>query len=366
MQKNLKLFKDTWSVLWKNYKKLIISYTLNCLFSAVFPLISIYASARMIDGIVNKMPVQFVGKWAVIALLSVFFIQIILALTNKIQNTYKDKKYEIFFHILSKKFNELDYKQSQDTDIIGQKSNIEQNINIGEFGIIRVLYAYDMILESLLAMIGSLVLSYQFLATKWIAPESFSFLNSVWINVLLIVVVVFLSWISQKFNAKQFEIWNKIAEQGKFGNRVFSFYCWEMKDKSRMLDTRMYRQYNLANKMLNECGIFNPGGFFDRIMSTEGVTYKILSEFFSKLQVLLIYLVVVSKSLLGAISIGMLSQYLGSLINFTSNLSKFLEGVTMYKTNTPYAELMMDYLHKQSEFYNGSLTTEKPANKSQA
>lgn len=101
MQKNLKLFKDTWSVLWKNYKKLIINYTLNCLFSAVFPLISIYASARMIDGIVNKMPVRFVGKWAVIALLSVFFIQIIIALTNKIQNTYNDKKYEIFFHILS-------------------------------------------------------------------------------------------------------------------------------------------------------------------------------------------------------------------------------------------------------------------------
>lgn len=363
MQKNLKLFKDTWSVLWKNYKKLILSYTLNCLFSAIFPLISIYASARMIDGIVNKMPVRFVGKWAVIALLSVFFIQIILALTNKIQNTYKDKKYEIFFHILSKKFNELDYKQSQDTDIIGEKSNIEQNINIGEFGIIRVLYAYDMILESLLAMIGSLVLSYQFLITSWNAPESFSFLNSVWINVLLIVVVVFLSWISQKFNAKQFEIWNKIAEQGKFGNRVFSFYCWQMKDKSRMLDTRMYRQYNLASRMLNECGIFNPGGFFDRIMSTEGVTYKILSEFFSKLQVLLIYLVVVSKSLLGAISIGMLSQYLGSLINFTSNLSKFLEGVALYKTNTPYAELMMDYLHKKSEFYNGSLTTEKRSDK---
>ncbi|MDU2218853.1 ABC transporter ATP-binding protein [Finegoldia magna] len=363
MQKNLKLFKDTWSVLWKNYKKLIINYTLNCLFSAIFPLISIYASARMVDGIVNKMPVQFVGKWAVIALLSVFFIQIILALTNKIQNTYKDKKYEIFFHILSKKFNELDYKQSQDTDIIGQKSNIEQNINLGEFGIIRVLYAYDMILESLLAMIGSLVLSYQFLVTKWNAPEKFSFLNSVWINVLLIVVVVFLSWISQKFNAKQFEIWNKIAEQGKFGNRVFTFYCWRMKDKSRMLDTRMYRQYNIAADMTNECGIFNPGGFFDRIMSTEGVTYKILSEFFSKLQVLLIYLVVVSKSLIGAISIGMLSQYLGSLINFTSNLSKFLEGVALYKTNTPYAELMMDYLHKQSEFYNGSLTTEKRSDK---
>ena len=363
MQKNLKLFKDTWSVLWKNYKKLIINYTLNCLFSAIFPLISIYASARMIDGIVNKMPVQFVGKWAVIALLSVFFIQIILALTNKIQNTYKDKKYEIFFHILSKKFNELDYKQSQDTNIIGEKSNIEQNINIGEFGIIRVLYAYDMILESLLAMIGSLVLSYQFLVTKWNAPESFSYLNSAWINVLLIVVVVFLSWISQKFNAKQFEIWNKIAEQGKFGNRVFTFYCWRMKDKSRMLDTRMYRQYNIAANMFNECGIFNPGGFFDRIMSTEGVTYKILSEFFSKLQVLLIYLVVVSKSLLGAISIGMLSQYLGSLINFTSNLSKFLEGVALYKSNTPYAELMMDYLHKKSEFYNGSLTTEKRSDK---
>lgn len=317
----------------------------------------------MIDGIVNKMPVQFVGKWAVIALLSVFFVQIILALTNKIQNTYKDKKYEIFVHILSEKFNELDYKQSQDTDIIGQKSNIEQNTHIGEFGIIRVMYAYDMILESLLAMIGSLVLSYQFLVTKWNAPESFSFLNSAWINVLLIVVVVFLSWISQKFNAKEFEIWNKIAEQGKFGNRVFTFYCWEMKDKSRMLDTRMYRQYNLASNMINECGIFNPGGFFDRIMSTEGVTYKILSEFFSKLQVLLIYLVVVSKSLLGAISIGMLSQYLGSLINFTSNLSKFLEGVAMYKTNTPYAELMMDYLHKKSEFYNGSLTTEKRTDK---
>ena len=140
-----------------------------------------------------------------------------------------------------------------------------------------MLYAYDMILESLLAMIGSLVLSYQFLVTKWNAPESFSFLNSAWINVLLIVVVVFLSWISQKFNAKEFEIWNKIAEQGKFGNRVFTFYCWEMKDKSRMLDTRMYRQYNIASDMTNECGIFNPGGFFDKIMSTEGVTYKILS-----------------------------------------------------------------------------------------
>lgn len=363
MQKNLKLFKDTWSVLWKNYKKLIINYTLNCLFSAVFPLISIYASARMIDGIVNKMPVQFVGKWAVIALLSVLFVQIILALTNKIQNTYNDKKYEIFFHILSEKYNELDYKQSQDTEIIGEKSNIEQNINFGEFGIIRVLYAYDMILESLLAMIGSLVLSYQFLVTKWNAPEKFSLLNSAWINVLLIVVVVFLSWISQKINGKQFEIWHKINEEGKFGNRVFSFYFFRMRDQYRMLDTRMYRQYNIASNMLNECGIFNPGGVFDRIMSTEGVTYKILSEFFSKLQVLLIYLVVVSKSLLGSISIGMLSQYLGSLINFTSNLSKFLEGVALYKGNTPYAELTMDYLHKKSDFYNGSLTTEKRSDK---
>lgn len=363
MQKNLKLFKDTWSVLWKNYKKLILSYTLNCLFSAVFPLISIYASARMIDGIVNKMPVQFVGKWAVIALLSVFFIQIILALTNKIQNTYKDKKYEIFFHILSKKYNELDYKQSQDTDIIGEKSNIEQNVNIGEFGILRVMYIYDMILQSFLAMIGSLVLLYQFFVTSWNAPERFSFLNSAWTNVLLLVVVVFLSWISQKFNAKQFEIWHKINEEGKFGNRVVSFYSWRMREQDRVLDTRMYSQYNIAANMINQSGIFNPGGVFDRIMSTEGVKYKILSEFFSKLQVLLIYLAVVSKSLLGAISIGMLSQYLGSLINFTSNLSKFLEGVALYNGNTPYAELTMDYLNKKSEFYNGSLTTEKRSDK---
>ena len=128
MQNNLKLFKDTWSVLWKNYKKLIINYTLNCLFSAVFPLISIYASARMIDGIVNKMPVRFVGKWAVIALLSVFFIQIIIALTNKNQNTYNDKTYEIYFHILSEIYNELDYKQSQDTEIIGEKSETFGNL----------------------------------------------------------------------------------------------------------------------------------------------------------------------------------------------------------------------------------------------
>lgn len=212
-------------------------------------------------------------------------------------------------------------------------------------------------------MIGSLVLSYQFLVTKWNAPEKFSLLNSAWINVLLIVVVVFLSWISQKINGKQFEIWHKINEEGKFGNRVFSFYFFRMRDQYRMLDTRMYRQYNIAANMLNECGIFNPGGVFDRIMSTEGVTYKILSEFFSKLQVLLIYLVVVSKSLLGAISIGMLSQYLGSLINFTSNLSKFLEGVALYNGNTPYAELTMDYLNKESEFYNGSLTTEKRSDK---
>ena len=76
-----------------------------------------------------------------------------------------------------------------------------------------------------------------------------------------------------------------------------------------------------------------------------------------------VYLFVCLKAAAGAFGIGMVTQYVGSVTALTGSIRGLLEDISQARNNALYVDLTMDFLHIPNKMYQGSLTTEKRADR---
>lgn len=125
----------------------------------------------------------------------------------------------------------------------------------------------------------------------------------------------------------------------------------------------MYNQDKISLNLMKLNTTFSTGGVLDKALKSDGKNFKILKSFVAKIQLLIIYVFVIIKAFEGAITIGMLTQYIGSITQITIGITLLVSSLGYILNNYEYIKEALDYLEYDKTMYNGSLTTEKRADR---
>ena len=155
-------------------------------------------------------------------------------------------------------------------------------------------------------------------------------------------------------------VWNTLAEQVRFGNRVFGHFAFMRPGKKEEdMDRRMYRQSELAEHYVRTVNIFGVGSPVARATYTTMGPSKALSAALSALLCGVVYLFVCLKALGGAFGIGSVTQYVSAVTTFSGNAALLLSTVSSMRVNAAFLKTIYAFLDIPNSMYQGSLTTEK-------
>ncbi|RRD94620.1 ABC transporter ATP-binding protein, partial [Clostridiales bacterium COT073_COT-073] len=354
---SIKIQARHWRLLWHYYKKEFFYFSLVPLVKALLPLLQLYFMARMIDLIV-KGQTGDLSAWAIYTVFAIFISQLIQVVTQGIVNNYTTKIYLKFQHIFSKKYRGMDVKTAEDSATMEALSNIRQNSNSFGFGIEYPLWMAEQLVQGIVLMIGSMLLTISFFRQP-VQKSEWAYLNGAWFHYGVIAICLCLACINIYLAKKADDYFIKISEEFKLGNRIVSYFQFRMPFQSeRFLDSRIYEQDKVMEKSRHSYP-FAKGNAFDRFKKQVHGKVVAISAMLSRSQFLLIVLLVGAKAYAGAFSIGYLTQYIGSIHQFVIGFGLLAGFIMEYRLNIPYAKEAMDFLDIRSDMYTGTLTTEK-------
>lgn len=352
------LFK-TIKLLFKYYKTHMIYITILSVMQAVFPLITIYVTARIIDAIVMKMATDTIIFWATVSVVSIFIINIIQKTFSALSEREYSKIFESYLKIWNDIYNDLDYQMIEDPAVISKKENIDKIFNFTGRGVLWIIYALNDFIKSILLIIGSIFLTVQFFYEKLPTTSPYYYLNTTLSNISFIAILIILSIIIIYIQWKIRSAWSRMLSEGTKGNSIFGFYMFYINEKKRAIDVRLFNQDRIGKETVKESDTFLPGGILDRIHLNVISKYSAIENFVNKIQMSIIYIFVIIKAYEGVISIGMLSQYIGSILQLTSSFVLFASTIADMLINSEFTKSTFEFIENNESMYQGSLTTEK-------
>lgn len=363
MFEKIKVYFRSLSYLFKNFKKYMIFVIVSSIMKSLLPLILIYTTARMVEHITIGGNEKNVIIWASITIISIFLVKVVFEKFESLFKKEYSKVMMIYNNLLRKVLNNMDYKDCENPEMISKLRNIRQIQNFTGKGILSPIYNIDEIVSSITLIIGGMALTISFFNSYIPETSKYAILNSTWVNLVFIAVLIITSVLVTKFEVMYDSVWKVIMNAGTLGNNLFSFYGFIINDSKRAVDVRMYNQDKISLNLMKLNTTFSTGGVLDKALKSDGKNFKILKSFVAKIQLLIIYVFVIIKAFEGAITIGMLTQYIGSITQITIGIILLVSSLGYILNNYEYIKEALDYLEYDKTMYNGSLTTEKRADR---
>ena len=338
--------------------------TLYCIFSAITPYVTVFFSAQILKELAVLRRADILWQWVIAGVLSVGVAAIAKAMLyrryNSLLNDLYGRKEILFIHkMFSLDFSELDKQENHDL-----RAQIQQNENWSGWGLMQVVEPYTGAVTSVFGLLSGLVLTVSLFASP--VPESAGWLtmlnNPVFILVLAALMFV-VSILAGRLSAKSMDCWSDFAEEATFGNRLFGHFGFIGQGKERSVDIRMNNQQNLVSAYWNTNSSFGVDGPFGKAARGRMGVYASLGVCITTLITGFIYVFTCLKAWGGAFDVGSITQYVGAATAMVANVFSLTGLLGMIKTNTPYLEKTFEFLDIPNAMYQGSLTTEKRADR---
>ena len=256
-------------------------------------------------------------------------------------------------------FSELDKQENHDL-----RAQIQQNENWSSWGLMRVEEAYIGAVSSVIGLLSGIALTVSLFTSP--VPESAGWLtvlnNPVFIIVLAAMMVV-ISILAGNLSAKSMRCWSDFAEEATFGNRLFGHFGFIGTDKTRSVDIRMNNQQGLISAYWTTNSSFGVNGPFGKAARGRMGVYASLGVCITTLITGFIYVFTCLKAWGGAFDVGSITQYVGAATAMVTNVFALTDLLGIMKTNAPYLEKTFEFLDIPNAMYQGSLTTEKRADR---
>ncbi|MDY2937269.1 MAG: ABC transporter ATP-binding protein [Fusicatenibacter sp.] len=328
--------------------------------SAVIPYVTIFLSARIISELAGKRRPEVIWNWVLAAVVCGG----VLALAKGALERWKSKKEDLYYHQeqmiftdkgLSMDFADVDRQTTRDLF-----SQIRQNESWSGRGMPLVSMAFRNFVESITGIFSAVALTASLFTST--VPESAGSLTALnhplflaAFAAVIVVAVTIEPWLASKGDA----YWLSIAEDARLGNRIFSCFGILGSEHGKAMDTRIYNQYPIAEYYMNQ----SKTGILDRhSRGTMGIL-KALSEAMSAVLTGIVYVFVCLKAWAGAFGVGSVTQYVGAVTALTGNLARLLQTLGDMRNNAPFLKTVYEYLDIPNSMYQGSLTTEKRADR---
>ena len=338
--------------------------TVYSIFSAITPYVTVFFSAQILKELATLRREENLWQWVIAGVLCVGIAAIAKAMLyrryNSLLNDLYGRKEILFIHkMFSLDFSELDKQENHDL-----RAQIQQNENWSSWGLMRVEEAYIGAVSSVIGLLSGIALTVSLFTSP--VPESAGWLtvlnNPVFILVLAAMMIV-VSILAGNLSAKSMRCWSDFAEEATFGNRLFGHFGFIGQDKERSIDIRMNNQQKLVSAYWNMNSSFGVNGPFGKAAMGKMGVYASLGVCITTLITGFIYVFTCLKAWGGAFDVGSITQYVGAATAMVTNVFALTDLLGIMKTNAPYLEKTFEFLDIPNSMYQGSLTTEKRADR---
>ena len=338
--------------------------TLYCILGAITPYVTVFFSAQILRELAVLRRADVLWQWVIAGVLCAAVAAIGKALLNRRSNSLLNDLYGrkelLFIHkMFSLDFSELDKQENHDL-----RAQIQQNENWSGWGLMQVVEPYTGAVSSIIGLLSGIALSISLFTSP--VPESAGWLtvlnNPVFILILAVLMVA-VSILAGRLSAKSMDCWSEFADEATLGNRLFGHFGFIGMDTKRSVDIRMNNQQNLVNAYWKKNSSFGVDGPFGKAAKGKMGIYASLGVCITAIITGFVYVFTCLKAWGGAFDVGSITQYVGAVTVMVTNVFTLTGLLGMIKTNTPYLEKTFEFLDIPNAMYQGSLTTEKRADR---
>ncbi|MDE5823179.1 MAG: hypothetical protein K2H91_00620 [Lachnospiraceae bacterium] len=232
--------------LWyREYPALFVSTALASLFNAVFPYVTLYFSAQLLNELAGARRREVLVQKVVILLVVEAVVLLLKAVVFRWKSAISDWTC-IHFYDRKRQFDKLLSMDFSDAELPGTQAllaEVQQTARWRNYGIRRIYTQFEEFLEALFRLLGGIALSVSLFRLPVRANAGgITLLNHplcIWLLILLLCAVTFLSpWLDTIGKKCVIEC----EEELKLGNRFFVFFGALMSEDKRALDVRLYGQ----------------------------------------------------------------------------------------------------------------------------
>lgn len=338
--------------------------TLYCIVSAIAPYITVFFSAQILKELATLRRAEILWKWVIASVLCVGIVSLLKAVLQRHYDTLLNdlwgRKEILFIHkMFSMDFSELDKQENHDL-----RAQIQQNENWSDWGLMKVRKVYEDFITSVIGILSGIALTVS-LFTSPVPGDAgwLTALNHPLFILVLAVLMVGVSILAGKFSAASTKCWSDHASEATFGNRMFQHFGFIGLSKERSVDIRMYNQQNLVHTYWSKNASFGVHGPFGDAAKGKMGIYASLGVCITTMVTGFIYVFTCLKAWGGAFDVGSITQYVGAATAMVTNIFALTNLIGELETNTGYLDKTFEFLDIPNAMYQGSLTTEKRADR---
>ena len=342
-----------------------VSFILYAIVKALSPYATIWLSAQLINELASLRRPEVLGKWVLLIVTVTAAMALLKAALERWKNVNSALFYKKYHILYAEKFLSMDYADCDKQETRDLFTQIEQTENWAGWGFAYLkMYISDGV-EGITGVLGAIALTVNLFTLK--VPESagtLAILNSPLFIVGILLLILGVTFLGPVLGKKANSIWGELAEDSRFGNRLYSHFGFiEPGNKEKDMDRRMYRQIELAEHYTTSIFLFGVGSRFAKLQQT---TVGFSMGWYSAISAVLsgiVYVFVCLKALGGAFGIGSVTQYVSAITTLSGNAAMLLDTVNHMRTNAGFLKTIYQFLDIPNSMYQGSLTTEKRADR---
>ena len=331
---------------------------------ALAPYVTIYMSAQIINELAHERRPDVLMKWVIWTLLLCVVTGLLQAVVARMDAAVKTKFNPMQERLFMDKYFDMDYADVDNQKVRDLRAQIIQTAQWQGWGINMTILCLEGILRHGFGILGAIALTLSMLGTK--VPETET--GFLWLNHPLTVLVAacavaLIVGCNALLAGRIDRAYVGLAEKSRFGNRVHNHFGFLGRDIDRAMDMRMYNQAVISKQYKMKYKMFGKGSCFAKAHAGEiGICYGLI-EGSNALIGGIIYLFVGLKAWAGAFGVGSVTQYVGAITALVTNANEFVMRLGELRSNTTFLRTVYEFLDIPNNMYQGSLTTEKRADR---
>ncbi len=362
-----KLNLRAWNILRKLCPEYFAAKLLHSAAAALSPYVTIWLSAQLLNELSGGRDPEALVRWVVILLASGAALTLLSGALARWAAYETDNLQQLSSRIYMEKMMNLDYADVDRQAVLDLYSQIEQNNRWSGWGIARALWLYEDLITAVMRLLGGVALAVSLFTAQVPQDSALAVLNNPLFAAGIFALLLVIAFASAGSANRGARYWTRYASSATQGNRFFNFYGKISTEAKRAPDLRMYEQQDrVCNVYMAKSNFFEPGSPIAKTAKGPMGLWAGVSNGISAVLTGAVYLFVCLKAWCGAFGVGSVTQYVGAITNLLLGISDLLKNLGLMRSNGAFLQTTFEFLDIPNKMYQGSLTTEKRADRQYA
>lgn len=328
------------------------------LLSSLTPFLNIYISAKILDGIVDKRPQKELITLAIILVVANMIITLIRWFLDKWSIMMRREINDTVDKTIAEKMLTLDYQVVEKTETLDMLTRAREGSQ-SHGGIANFCIVTAAMVGYFVTMVYAISILIGLFAGKSEGNASglFSFIDTPLAAIIVIIVIIGAIFLKYKMSLINNKMQYNFFERNVSYNRKFGFFGGFMVDYTIGKDIRIYNMQKLILELMDESvGELERN---DESREEKAIFIDLIIWSFDIILMFVSYAFVGLKAIAGAITIGKLTLYVGSLTNMIKAISQIFQYYSFLGISSKFLNNYVEFLNLKNEKYDGTLPIEK-------